>query len=74
VREGETGYVVPVGDEPAMAARIRLLIENPSLRDRLGSEGHRRTIGEFDYDRMVADVIDIYDETLNLRVRPRMVS
>jgi glycosyltransferase involved in cell wall biosynthesis len=64
VRDGETGFVVPVGDPSAMAARIAQLLDDPALQDRLGAEGRRRTIGEFDYARMVQDIIGVYDETL----------
>ena len=62
VRNGETGYVVPVGDVDALASRIRQLLADPALQDRLGSEARRVTIGEFDYARMVSDLIEVYRE------------
>lgn len=65
VKNGETGFVVPVGSPGEMAARIRQLLDDPALQDRLGAEGRRQTIGEFDYDRMVQDIIGVYRETLN---------
>ena len=64
VCDGETGYVVPVGDPDAMAARVRELLDDPARCEALGREAHRRTVGEFDYDCMVADLIAVYDETL----------
>jgi glycosyltransferase involved in cell wall biosynthesis len=64
VRNGETGFVVPVDDATAMAARIEQLLDDPACQDRLGAEGRRRTIGEFDYDRMVQDIIGVYHEML----------
>ena len=64
VKNGETGFVVPVGQPAAMAARIRQLLDDPALQDRLGAEGRRQTIGEFDYDRMVADIVAVYEDTL----------
>jgi glycosyltransferase involved in cell wall biosynthesis len=64
VRDGETGFVVAVGDRGAMAARIGQLLDDAGLQDRLGAEGRRRTIGEFGYQRMVQDIIAVYDETL----------
>lgn len=39
VRDGQTGYVVPVGDAAALADRMQLLACEPSLRQRLGSAG-----------------------------------
>jgi glycosyltransferase involved in cell wall biosynthesis len=64
VVDGETGFVVPVGDSAAMASRLGLLLDDPSLGDRLGAEGRRRTIEQFDYDRMVSDLIAVYREVL----------
>jgi phosphatidylinositol alpha-1,6-mannosyltransferase len=64
VAEGQTGFVVPVGDPAAMARRIRQLLDDPALQDRLGGEGRRRTVREFDYGRMVSDLIAVYEETL----------
>src|SRR5690606_10183055 len=67
--DGETGYVVPVGDTAAMAARIGMLLGDPALQDRLGQEGHRRTVGEFGYDRMVTDLVRVYRDVLAERHR-----
>jgi glycosyltransferase involved in cell wall biosynthesis len=36
VRDGRNGLVVPAGDAPALATRIRALAANAELRDRLG--------------------------------------
>ncbi len=36
VVDGETGFLVPHGDVAALADRIRALVEDPSLRERLG--------------------------------------
>ncbi len=37
VSDGETGFVVPVADPPAMAKRIVTLLDDPALRLRFGS-------------------------------------
>lgn len=42
VTEGETGFVVPAHDVPAMADRLKRLVACPDLRDRLGRAGRRR--------------------------------
>jgi glycosyltransferase involved in cell wall biosynthesis len=62
IRDGETGYVVPVGDVGAFASRIHQLLADPGLQDRLGSEARRVTTGEFEYARMVTDLIEVYRE------------
>lgn len=71
VRDGQTGYVVPVGDSRAMADRIGAILDDPTLGDRLGQEGRRRTVGEFAYSRMVSDLMTVYEEVLNAQRRHR---
>ena len=50
VVDGETGYLVPHGDEAALVARIRSLIVDRALRERLG-EGARAFAQRFTWDR-----------------------
>lgn len=74
VRNGETGFVVPVNDPQAMAARIRELLDDGVLQERLGREGRRHTVGEFDFRRMVADLLDVYEEVLRAPLARRAVA
>jgi len=39
VRDGETGFVVPSGDVPALAAALRTLVLDAGLRQRFGAAG-----------------------------------
>jgi glycosyltransferase involved in cell wall biosynthesis len=73
VEDGRTGFLVPVGDARALAGRIRTLLDDAALQDRLGQEGRRRTLVRFDYQRMTRDILRVYDEVLsagNGRQRP----
>lgn len=36
IKDGESGFLVPLNDEAALAEKINLLIENPALRKELG--------------------------------------
>jgi glycosyltransferase involved in cell wall biosynthesis len=53
VRDGETGYLVPHGDVSALAGKIRTLVENVELRERLG-EGAIRFASGYSWDRSAA--------------------
>jgi glycosyltransferase involved in cell wall biosynthesis len=69
VRHGSTGFVVPVGDEAALAQRIRELLEQPELADSMGAAGRARMVEGFDYSRMIGTILSIYEDAV--RSRPR---
>ncbi len=41
IRDGQNGYLVPVGDTAAMADRMRALMRDEALRERIGKEAAR---------------------------------
>jgi glycosyltransferase involved in cell wall biosynthesis len=59
-REGETGYLVPVGDLAALTDRLLLLGRNPGLRDRLGRRGQQLVRAEFAVEKMVDELYALY--------------
>jgi glycosyltransferase involved in cell wall biosynthesis len=64
VEDGVTGFVVPVRDSALLGERLRQLLADPSLGDRLGDEGRRRALTRFAYPRLVADLMSVYEEVV----------
>jgi glycosyltransferase involved in cell wall biosynthesis len=64
VHAGENGLLVPARDPTALAAAIRLLIENPDLRRRMGVAGRTRAENEFGIEQVVRRHLEIYGELL----------
>jgi len=62
VVDGETGFVVPVGDEAAFAAALQRLLEDPELRRRMGEAGRRRMLDVFSVERMVREMDQLFAE------------
>jgi glycosyltransferase involved in cell wall biosynthesis len=60
VDDGETGFVVPVGDVDALADRVAQLRDDPALRARFGEVGAARMRERFSIDRMVDAVDRLY--------------
>ena len=44
VREGRTGFIVPFGDTPVLADRLRTMIDTPTLAAEFGRAGHAHVV------------------------------
>jgi glycosyltransferase involved in cell wall biosynthesis len=64
VRDGETGFVVPIGDEEKLADRIALLLRDEESRKHMGLEG-REHVKTFDVNIMVDRYKEVYRMALN---------
>lgn len=62
--DGETGLVVPPGDPAALARAVKGLLENTELRMRMGRRGRERVVAEFNREKMLRRLKDIYLEVL----------
>ena len=56
VIDGETGFLVPQNDLPAMTAAMRGLVESPALVSSLGAAG-RHFAEAFTWDRAANDTL-----------------
>ena len=63
--DGESGVLVPSEDADALACALLELLEDPARRARLGGRARARLEQSFTRERMVADVLDVYDEVLS---------
>src|SRR5947207_9677915 len=61
VVEGETGYLLPVGDVDAMAERAIAILSDKTLHRRLGRAGRARAEGEFNVNRVVPMYREFYE-------------
>jgi glycosyltransferase involved in cell wall biosynthesis len=59
VCDGETGYLVPPGDKPALARQTRLLLDDPDRRAGFGAAA-RRAAGLFGPAQLVRAAIPLY--------------
>ena len=68
VTEGETGHVVPAGDQRTFADRVATLLADPGLRRAMGTRGAKRILNEFSLERMVGETEEKYEELLEHRL------
>jgi glycosyltransferase involved in cell wall biosynthesis len=64
VIEGETGYLIPVGDRAALTARTNKLLQEPELAARLGAAGRERIASQFRIDQMISSYAELYRQWL----------
>ena len=60
VRDGQEGFLVPYGDDEALASRLGQLLENPPLRAALGDRGRQRVRRRFTTGAMLDAVETLY--------------
>jgi starch synthase len=60
VADGETGLLVPAGDEAAFARAINALIRDPARAALFGTRGRQRALVEFSWDRIAAQTAALY--------------
>ncbi|GIV33704.1 MAG: glycosyl transferase family 1 [Chitinophagales bacterium] len=61
---GKSAFLSPAGDITAFAENLLRLVNNPSLRQQMGSEGRRFVMGRFSFKRLVDDTTALYDRLL----------
>ncbi len=63
LQDGVTGLLVPARDSAALGDALNRALADPGLRARLGAAA-RTASREFDIDRTVRHIEDLYDEVL----------
>jgi len=64
VKDGENGLLVPVNDPIALAAALRLVIEDPDMRLRFGSVGRKVAESQFCEKVLAERIVKTYDALL----------
>ena len=65
VRDGETGFVVHVGDVEALTDRIKYLIKNEDLREKMGKLGREDMIQRYERGKVIGKLKEVYVYLIN---------
>lgn len=65
VDDGVTGYVVPPGDEVALARAVIKLLKDEALRKEMGENGYRKLKKDLSWDEIAEKSIQVYQEVLD---------
>lgn len=64
VRHGINGLLVSPRDSKALADMLRVLIDDPEMRKRLGANGREIAVTDFLEKKVVSETLDIYERLL----------
>jgi glycosyltransferase involved in cell wall biosynthesis len=64
ILHGKTGMIVPRGDSDATAKALELLIIDEALRKSMGREGREHVLKNYDWDKCVLDMMDLYSNLI----------
>jgi glycosyltransferase involved in cell wall biosynthesis len=64
VRDGETGFIIPVGELETYARQLRMLIDDEKMRLKMSQNGWSFVRDRFHYERLVHDMEEYYKELL----------
>jgi starch synthase len=67
VQDGETGLLVPPGDEKALAAAINSLLRDPTRIAAMGARGRVSAESDFSWDRIARQTADLYRQLVSSR-------
>ncbi|MBV9354322.1 MAG: glycosyltransferase family 4 protein [Chloroflexi bacterium] len=70
VRDGESGVLVQVGDQPGLEAALTALVEDPVRRLRMGRAGHAMARQKFDANCNNRRLLDLVRELVEARPIP----
>jgi glycosyltransferase involved in cell wall biosynthesis len=62
VVDGETGFLIPVGDVNSLAQHLKILVENVDLRQKMGQAACQRAHSRFDAQKNAARLAQILRE------------
>lgn len=66
VVDGRTGYLVPPGDDAALASAIARVLRDPALARRMGEAGRALAVERHDSARNTLAIMSLYDRVLGL--------
>jgi starch synthase len=71
VVDGETGGLVPPGDEAALARALRDALADPARARRMGDAGRRRVEAHFSWDRIAERTLEVYRDAVAAKAAAR---
>lgn len=70
--DGETGYIVPIGDSAAMALRLSELLGNRARSKSMGEKARAHILDLYDPDRLLSGFKELWETTAACQMKPKI--
>ena len=64
IKDGKTGFIVPIGNEPAFADAMDYLLKNPHRASEMGARARAFILDNFDYKKDVDRIVDVWRQAV----------
>jgi len=61
---GESGYIIPFGDDEALADRLQCLLSDETHRREMGAAAEQRARNKYTKEQMALETINVYESAL----------
>lgn len=66
IQSGENGFLYNPGDQMDFLQKLRILIQDPSLRERMGQKGREDMMG-YSWDHTIKNLVEIWEKQIELQ-------
>ena len=71
IRDGVDGFLVPPDDPEALAEKLKVLLSDPELRERMGRNARKRFLEKFELSRNIGRHADFFEQIVEDALRRR---
>jgi len=62
IKDGENGFLVPIGDSQALAKKILFLLNNPERAEQMGKKGQQMVKKRFDQQKIIKQMTEFWKD------------
>jgi glycosyltransferase involved in cell wall biosynthesis len=66
IQDGENGFLYNPGDQGDFLKKLQYLLQDPSLRTRMGQKGRENVMG-YSWDYAVKNLVEIWEQQIELK-------
>lgn len=63
--EGEHGLLCEPMNPEDLAGKIRTILNNPEMAEKMGKNGRKRVVNKFTWEKVADDIMDVYNSLIN---------